>query len=177
MAATVIATHFYAVVTFLAFAMAIKLKPSTQNKPAHLHLAFMTENRQQVEAFYRAALRELLCSFRHWAGRAQHRSGLPRTRGLTLPSRVGQKSSRFLIGEVHSLIGNGSRDARKHAAKTEEELRWRPALKFLNNDKGFGFITPEWRSGRIRSRLFFAARGLAQRSQLRARPGPQDWEV
>jgi hypothetical protein len=31
--------------------------------------------------------RELLCSFRHWSGRAQHRSGLPRTRGLTLPSR------------------------------------------------------------------------------------------
>ncbi len=26
--------------------------------------------------------RELLCSFRHWSGRAQHRSGLPRTRGL-----------------------------------------------------------------------------------------------
>jgi hypothetical protein len=25
--------------------------------------------------------------FRHWSGRAQHRSGLPRTRGLTLPSR------------------------------------------------------------------------------------------
>jgi catechol 2,3-dioxygenase-like lactoylglutathione lyase family enzyme len=28
----------------------------TQEKPAHLHLAFMAENRQQVEAFYRAAL-------------------------------------------------------------------------------------------------------------------------
>src|SRR5206468_8533738 len=28
--------------------------------------------------------RELLCSFRHWSGRAQHRSGVPRTRGLTL---------------------------------------------------------------------------------------------
>jgi hypothetical protein len=26
--------------------------------------------------------RELLCSFRHWSGRAQHRSGLPRTRGV-----------------------------------------------------------------------------------------------
>ena len=26
--------------------------------------------------------RELLCSFCHWSGRAQHRSGLPRTRGL-----------------------------------------------------------------------------------------------
>jgi hypothetical protein len=25
--------------------------------------------------------RELLCSFRHWSGRTQHRSGLPRTRG------------------------------------------------------------------------------------------------
>jgi hypothetical protein len=23
-----------------------------------------------------------LCSFRHWSGRAQHRSGMPRTRGL-----------------------------------------------------------------------------------------------
>src|SRR5207237_10856482 len=31
--------------------------------------------------------REILRSFRHWSGRAQHRSGLPRTRGLTLPSR------------------------------------------------------------------------------------------
>src|SRR4029077_5824469 len=30
--------------------------------------------------------RELLCSFCHWSGRAQHRSGLPPTRGLTLPS-------------------------------------------------------------------------------------------
>jgi catechol 2,3-dioxygenase-like lactoylglutathione lyase family enzyme len=28
----------------------------TEEKPAHLHLAFMAENRQQVEAFYRAAL-------------------------------------------------------------------------------------------------------------------------
>ena len=28
----------------------------TEDKPAHLHLAFMAENRQQVEAFYRAAL-------------------------------------------------------------------------------------------------------------------------
>ena len=28
----------------------------TGEKPAHLHLAFMAENRQQVEAFYRAAL-------------------------------------------------------------------------------------------------------------------------
>ena len=27
-----------------------------QEKPAHLHLAFTAENRQQVEAFYRAAL-------------------------------------------------------------------------------------------------------------------------
>jgi catechol 2,3-dioxygenase-like lactoylglutathione lyase family enzyme len=27
-----------------------------QEKPAHLHLAFVAENRQQVEAFYRAAL-------------------------------------------------------------------------------------------------------------------------
>jgi catechol 2,3-dioxygenase-like lactoylglutathione lyase family enzyme len=76
----------------------------TEEKPAHLHLAFRAENRQQVEAFYRAAIeaggkdngapglcpelpRELLRSFRHWSGRAQHRSGLPRTQGLTLPSR------------------------------------------------------------------------------------------
>jgi catechol 2,3-dioxygenase-like lactoylglutathione lyase family enzyme len=28
----------------------------TAEKPAHLHLAFTAENRQQVEAFYRAAL-------------------------------------------------------------------------------------------------------------------------
>jgi catechol 2,3-dioxygenase-like lactoylglutathione lyase family enzyme len=28
----------------------------TQEKPAHLHLAFVAENRQQVDAFYRAAL-------------------------------------------------------------------------------------------------------------------------
>ena len=28
----------------------------TEEKPAHLHLAFRAENRQQVEAFYRAAL-------------------------------------------------------------------------------------------------------------------------
>lgn len=28
----------------------------TQEKPAHLHLAFVAENRHQVEAFYRAAL-------------------------------------------------------------------------------------------------------------------------
>jgi catechol 2,3-dioxygenase-like lactoylglutathione lyase family enzyme len=28
----------------------------TQEKPAHLHLAFRAESRQQVEAFYRAAL-------------------------------------------------------------------------------------------------------------------------
>jgi catechol 2,3-dioxygenase-like lactoylglutathione lyase family enzyme len=40
-----------------------KRKPSaslclyqTAEKPAHLHLAFTAENRQQVEAFYRAAL-------------------------------------------------------------------------------------------------------------------------
>ena len=76
----------------------------TEQKPAHLHLAFTAENRQQVEGFYRAALEaggkdngetrsapalpcELLCGFRHWSGRAQHRSGLPRTRDLTLPSR------------------------------------------------------------------------------------------
>ena len=28
----------------------------TEEKPAHLHLAFVAESRQQVEAFYRAAL-------------------------------------------------------------------------------------------------------------------------
>jgi len=28
----------------------------TEEKPAHLHLAFTAENRQEVEAFYRAAL-------------------------------------------------------------------------------------------------------------------------
>ena len=28
----------------------------TQEKPAHLHIAFMAESRQQVDAFYRAAL-------------------------------------------------------------------------------------------------------------------------
>jgi catechol 2,3-dioxygenase-like lactoylglutathione lyase family enzyme len=28
----------------------------TEEKPAHLHLAFTAENRQQVEAFYRAAM-------------------------------------------------------------------------------------------------------------------------
>ena len=28
----------------------------TEEKPAHLHLAFMAENRHQVDAFYRAAL-------------------------------------------------------------------------------------------------------------------------
>jgi catechol 2,3-dioxygenase-like lactoylglutathione lyase family enzyme len=28
----------------------------TEDKPAHLHLAFMAENRRQVDAFYRAAL-------------------------------------------------------------------------------------------------------------------------
>ena len=29
----------------------------TEEKPAHLHLAFTAENRQQVDAFYRAALK------------------------------------------------------------------------------------------------------------------------
>jgi catechol 2,3-dioxygenase-like lactoylglutathione lyase family enzyme len=28
----------------------------TEEKPAHLHIAFVAENRQQVDAFYRAAL-------------------------------------------------------------------------------------------------------------------------
>jgi catechol 2,3-dioxygenase-like lactoylglutathione lyase family enzyme len=69
-----------------------------EEKPAPLHLAFVAENRDQVDAFYRAAMEagwqrqwcawsvpgipcELLCSFRHWSGRAQHRSGLSRTLG------------------------------------------------------------------------------------------------
>ena len=34
--------------------LCIRQKP--EEKPAHLHLAFTAENRQQVEAFYRAAL-------------------------------------------------------------------------------------------------------------------------
>lgn len=34
--------------------LCIRLKP--EERPAHLHLAFAAENRQQVEAFYRAAL-------------------------------------------------------------------------------------------------------------------------
>jgi catechol 2,3-dioxygenase-like lactoylglutathione lyase family enzyme len=34
--------------------LCIRLKP--EGRPAHLHLAFTAENRQQVEAFYRAAL-------------------------------------------------------------------------------------------------------------------------
>lgn len=59
----------------------------TEEKPAHLHLAFTAENRHQVAWSVPALPRELLRSFRHWSGRAQHRSGLPRTRGLTLASR------------------------------------------------------------------------------------------
>ena len=56
----------------------------TEEKPAKLHLAFVAENRQQVEAFYHAAFgglwqrqwctwcppelpRELLCCIRHWS--------------------------------------------------------------------------------------------------------------
>ncbi len=34
--------------------LCIRLKP--EERPAHLHLAFTAENRQQVEAFHRAAL-------------------------------------------------------------------------------------------------------------------------
>ena len=34
--------------------LCIRLRP--EENPAHLHLAFTAENRQQVEAFYRAAL-------------------------------------------------------------------------------------------------------------------------
>ena len=53
----------------------------TAEKPAHLHLAFKAENRQQVDDFYHAARQgqrrawpapalpcELLCRFRDWAG-------------------------------------------------------------------------------------------------------------
>ena len=32
------------------------IRLQTEEKPAHLHLAFTAENRQQVDAFYRAAL-------------------------------------------------------------------------------------------------------------------------
>jgi len=32
------------------------IRRQTEAKPAHLHLAFVAENRQQVDAFYRAAL-------------------------------------------------------------------------------------------------------------------------
>lgn len=35
--------------------LCIRLKP--EEKPAHLHLAFTAENREQVEAFHRAALK------------------------------------------------------------------------------------------------------------------------
>lgn len=35
--------------------LCIRLKP--EEKPAHLHLAFIAENREQVEAFHRAALK------------------------------------------------------------------------------------------------------------------------
>jgi catechol 2,3-dioxygenase-like lactoylglutathione lyase family enzyme len=33
------------------------IRPKPEERPAHLHLAFTAKNRQQVEAFYRAALR------------------------------------------------------------------------------------------------------------------------
>jgi len=33
------------------------IRQAPEQKPAHLHLAFTAENRQQVDAFYRAALR------------------------------------------------------------------------------------------------------------------------
>jgi catechol 2,3-dioxygenase-like lactoylglutathione lyase family enzyme len=73
----------------------------TEEKPAHLHLAFSAENRQQVEAFYHAALEaggkdngapglrphyhaNYYAAFVIVSGRAQHRSGLPRTRGLAI---------------------------------------------------------------------------------------------
>jgi catechol 2,3-dioxygenase-like lactoylglutathione lyase family enzyme len=69
----------------------------TKEKPAHLHLAFVAENRQQVDAFYRAALEagakdngppglRPQYNANYYAAfviglTAQHRSGLPRTRG------------------------------------------------------------------------------------------------
>lgn len=69
----------------------------TEEKPAHLHLAFQAERRQQAEAFLRAALeavprtmarpayaplsRAPLCSVRSRSGPVQHRGGLPRTCG------------------------------------------------------------------------------------------------
>jgi catechol 2,3-dioxygenase-like lactoylglutathione lyase family enzyme len=83
----------------------------SEEKPALLHLAFMAENRQQVGAFYRAALEaggkdngapglrarttmRTTMQLSSLSGRTQHRSGLPRTRGLTfhrgdLPGKAG----------------------------------------------------------------------------------------
>jgi hypothetical protein len=56
-------------------------------------------------AWSAAALsRELLCSFRHGSGRAQHRSGLPRTRGLTLLSK-GRAQAGFAAGLVSKMFG------------------------------------------------------------------------
>ena len=70
----------------------------TAEKPAHLHLAFTagiaSKSKLSIARLWRrvaktmvrpatpALPRELLCSFRHWSGRAQHRSRLPRTRYL-----------------------------------------------------------------------------------------------
>ena len=55
----------------------------TAEKPAHLHLAFVAENRQQVDAFHRAALE---------AGGTDH--GLPGLR----PNYSGKYYAAFVIG-------------------------------------------------------------------------------
>jgi len=71
--------------------LCIRLQPVADHP--HLHLAFTAENRQQVEAFHRAALavggkdngagpppeisRQPLRRLRDRPGRPQHRSGLP----------------------------------------------------------------------------------------------------
>jgi len=69
----------------------------TAEKPAQLHLAFTADSRcflprgsggrgqgQWCAGSAPELSCELLCRVRHWSGRAQHRSGVPRTRGLTV---------------------------------------------------------------------------------------------
>jgi catechol 2,3-dioxygenase-like lactoylglutathione lyase family enzyme len=60
----------------------------TAEKPAHLHVAFAADTRQQVDAFYRAALEapQLLRGLHHRPGRPQHRGGLPPGQCLKLPA-------------------------------------------------------------------------------------------
>src|SRR5438094_7435654 len=71
--------------------------------------------------------RELLCSFCHWSGRAQHRSGLPRTGGVTLPSR-GRPQAGFahlrppLISNVRSRMARPS--PKKRIASLGESHVW-----------------------------------------------------